>query len=199
MNAAGGSFSKVAGLVKLAPNIELTPTFDLSYDHCIVSHPSVVIISLKEIKGSGVELFSVAGFCCRTCGFKFHQKCAQRVPKLCQQVNTNLTISKTIRVCELTPTACQVRMQKILAAAMLAGETGMAESMVGIIMPGSSRLDQVSPVGNDGDSDDIYNEDYNFRTPVVKAEVSALFFFPSKILTRDCCSSAPTVCNVISE
>ena len=26
---------------------------------------------------------------------------------------------------------------------MLAGETGMAESMVGIIMPGSSRLDQV--------------------------------------------------------
>ena len=37
----------------------------------------------------------------------------------------------------------QVRMQKILAAAMLAGETGMAESMVGIIMPGSSRLDQV--------------------------------------------------------
>ena len=38
----------------------------------------------------------------------------------------------------------QVRMQKILAAAMLAGETGMAESMVGIIMPGSSRLDQVA-------------------------------------------------------
>ena len=35
-------------------------------------------------------------------------------------------------------------MQKILAAAMLAGETGMAESMVGIIMPGSSRLDQVT-------------------------------------------------------
>ena len=34
-------------------------------------------------------------------------------------------------------------MQKILAAAMLAGETGMAESMVGIIMPGNSRLDQV--------------------------------------------------------
>ena len=93
MNAAGGSFSKVAGLVKLAPNIELTPTFDLSYDHCIVSHPSVMIISLKEIKGCGVELFSVAGFCCRTCGFKFHQKCAQRVPKLCQQVNTTLTIS----------------------------------------------------------------------------------------------------------
>lgn len=40
----------------------------------------------------------------------------------------------------------QVRMQKILAAAMLAGETGMAESMVGIIMPGSSRLDQVADI-----------------------------------------------------
>lgn len=37
-------------------------------------------------------------------------------------------------------------MQKILAAAMLAGEPGMAESMVGIIMPGN-RLDQVSDCG----------------------------------------------------
>lgn len=25
------------------------------------------------------------GFCCRTCGCKFHQRCADRVPKLCQQ------------------------------------------------------------------------------------------------------------------
>ena len=82
-----------------------------------------------------VKVF-LAGFCCRTCGFKFHQKCALRVPKLCQQVS-----EESFK--DLTRTANQVRMQKILAAAMLAGETGMAESMVGIIMPGSSRLDQV--------------------------------------------------------
>jgi len=25
------------------------------------------------------------GFCCRTCGYKFHQRCADGVPKLCQQ------------------------------------------------------------------------------------------------------------------
>merc|ERR1719427_2212599 len=54
------------------------------------------------------------GFCCLTCGYKFHQKCALRVPKLCQQV----------------------RMQKILVQAMLAGEPSAPESMVGIIMPG---------------------------------------------------------------
>jgi len=40
------------------------------------------------------------GFCCRTCGYKFHQKCANGVPKLCQQV----------------------RIQKVLAQAMLARE-----------------------------------------------------------------------------
>jgi len=54
------------------------------------------------------------GFCCRTCGFKFHQKCAVKVPVLCQQV----------------------RMQKILVQTMLAGEQTAPESMVGIIMPG---------------------------------------------------------------
>jgi B-Raf proto-oncogene serine/threonine-protein kinase len=54
------------------------------------------------------------GFFCRTCGYKFHQKCAARVPKLCQQV----------------------RMQKILVEKMLAGEPSAPESMVGIIMPG---------------------------------------------------------------
>jgi pole hole protein len=26
------------------------------------------------------------GFFCRTCGYKFHQRCAESVPKLCQQV-----------------------------------------------------------------------------------------------------------------
>jgi len=98
------------------------------------------------------------GFCCRTCGFKFHQKCALRVPKLCQQV----------------------RMQKILAAAMLAGESGMAESMVGIIMPGSGRLDQDTGESRQG------------------------FVFPpnrprTQISTRDRSSSAPNVCNVIGE
>jgi len=100
------------------------------------------------------------GFCCRTCGFKFHQKCALRVPKLCQQV----------------------RMQKILAAAMLAGETGMAESMVGIIMPGSSRLDQDSGGQDRGGP--------GFVFPPSR---------PSKISTRDRSSSAPNVCNVIGE
>ena len=54
------------------------------------------------------------GFCCRTCGFKFHQKCAVKVPKLCQQV----------------------RMQKILVQTMLAGDQSAPESTVGIIMPG---------------------------------------------------------------
>ena len=83
----------------------------------------------------------LSGFCCRTCGFKFHQKCALRVPKLCQQVSVNEISLLTQDRNESS--SLQVRMQKILAAAMLAGETGMAESMVGIIMPGSSRLDQV--------------------------------------------------------
>jgi B-Raf proto-oncogene serine/threonine-protein kinase len=26
------------------------------------------------------------GFYCRTCGYKFHQRCAEQVPKLCQQI-----------------------------------------------------------------------------------------------------------------
>ena len=57
----------------------------------------------------------ITGFCCRTCGFKFHQKCATKVPKLCQQV----------------------RMERILAQVMLAGSDPSApESQVGIIMPG---------------------------------------------------------------
>ena len=57
----------------------------------------------------------INGFCCRTCGFKFHQKCATKVPKLCQQV----------------------KMQKILAMTILADrEQNAPESMVGIIMPG---------------------------------------------------------------
>ena len=56
------------------------------------------------------------GFCCRTCGFKFHQKCAVKVPKLCQQV----------------------RMQKILVQTILAGEQSAPETMVGIIMPGGN-------------------------------------------------------------
>merc|ERR1712223_1511098 len=42
------------------------------------------------------------GFCCRTCGYKFHQRCADGVPKLCQQV----------------------RIQKVLAPAMLAQDVG---------------------------------------------------------------------------
>lgn len=96
------------------------------------------------------------GFCCRTCGFKFHQKCAKEVPKLCQQV----------------------RMQKILAAAMLAGEANMTEEMVGIIMPG---MHQGSGGGGGGSG----------------------FVFPPnrgpKISTRDRSSSAPNVCNVIGD
>ena len=58
----------------------------------------------------------INGFCCRTCGFKFHQKCATKVPKLCQQV----------------------RIQKLWAQAMLAGtgDPSAPENMVGIIMPG---------------------------------------------------------------
>jgi pole hole protein len=98
------------------------------------------------------------GFCCRTCGFKFHQKCSPRVPTLCQQV----------------------RMQKILAAAMLAGDPG-AESMVGIIMPGSRLGNHDSGSGNHG---------------------SGFVFPPSRtrqINTRDRSSSAPNVCNVIGE
>ena len=39
-------------------------------------------------KGQDFRWF-LSGFCCRTCGFKFHQKCALRVPKLCQQVSVN--------------------------------------------------------------------------------------------------------------
>merc|ERR1719445_832242 len=56
----------------------------------------------------------ITGFCCRTCGFKFHQKCATKVPKLCQQV----------------------KMQKILAMNMLAGGEPSVPDSVGIIMPG---------------------------------------------------------------
>jgi len=95
------------------------------------------------------------GFCCRTCGFKFHQKCALRVPKLCQQV----------------------RMQKILVQAMLAGETSAPESLVGIIMPGGTAgLQDSAPP----------------------------FVFPPtsrkgpQISSRDRSSSAPNVCHIMA-
>jgi len=58
------------------------------------------------------------GFQCRTCGYKFHHRCSDQVPALCQQV----------------------QMQKILVQAMLAGDTGAPESVAGIIMPGHSQF-----------------------------------------------------------
>lgn len=36
------------------------------------------------------------GFCCRTCGYKFHQRCADGVPKLCQQVRMAKVIAQTM-------------------------------------------------------------------------------------------------------
>ena len=89
------------------------------------------------------------GFCCRTCGFKFHQKCAVKVPKLCQQV----------------------RMQKILVQTMLAGEQSAPETMVGIIMPGG-------------------HIDSGSHHPVRRAPA---------ISSRDRSSSAPNVCNILTE
>jgi len=53
------------------------------------------------------------GFECRTCGYKFHRRCSNRVPALCQQV----------------------RMHKIWGQALLAG-TDQTDSVAGIIMPG---------------------------------------------------------------
>jgi len=91
------------------------------------------------------------GFCCRTCGYKFHQKCALRVPKLCQQV----------------------RMQKILVQAMLAGEPSAPESLVGIIMPGLT---------HDG------HQPFVFPPGSSKKQISS----------RDRSSSAPNVCNFIT-
>lgn len=92
------------------------------------------------------------GFCCRTCGFKFHQRCANSVPKLCQQV----------------------RMQKILVQAMLAGDHPVTESVAGIIMPGS--------------------------THHLPSNTATHFVFPpgrapaKQISARDRSSSAPNVC-----
>jgi len=92
------------------------------------------------------------GFCCRTCGFKFHQRCSQFVPKLCQQV----------------------RMQKILVQAMLAGDHPVTESVAGIIMPGS--------------------------THHLPSNTATHFVFPpgrapaKQISARDRSSSAPNVC-----
>lgn len=96
------------------------------------------------------------GFCCRTCGYKFHQKCALRVPKLCQQV----------------------RMQKILVQAMLAGEPSAPESMVGIIMPGLTQ-----DMGRQAT-----NQPFVFP-PGANSRV---------ISSRDRSSSAPNVCNFIT-
>jgi B-Raf proto-oncogene serine/threonine-protein kinase len=94
------------------------------------------------------------GFCCRTCGYKFHQRCAAQVPKLCQQV----------------------RMQKILVQAMLAGDhnTCSTESVAGIIMPGSTGT-LPGP-----------NTAQHFVFPPGRA--------PAKISSRDRSSSAPNVC-----
>ena len=35
------------------------------------------------------------GFSCRTCGYKFHQRCAESVPKLCQQVRMQKVLLQT--------------------------------------------------------------------------------------------------------
>jgi len=91
------------------------------------------------------------GFCCRTCGFKFHQKCAVKVPKLCQQV----------------------RMQKILVQTMLAGEQSAPETMVGIIMPGG-------------------HIDSGSHNPLLSRR-------PPTISSRDRSSSAPNVCNILTD
>jgi len=95
------------------------------------------------------------GFCCRTCGYKFHQKCALRVPKLCQQV----------------------RMQKIIVQAMLAGEPSAPESMVGIIMPGLTQ-----------DLGRSNNPPFVFPPGSNKNQISS----------RDRSSSAPNVSNFIT-
>ena len=39
--------------------------------------------------------FLLTGFSCRTCGYRFHQRCAEHVPKLCQQVNMQRVLVKT--------------------------------------------------------------------------------------------------------
>jgi len=100
----------------------------------------------------------INGFCCRTCGFKFHQKCATKVPKLCQQV----------------------KMQKILAMNMLAGEASAPESMVGIIMPGLTSGPDI------GSSHAPFYPPHNPR----KA---------APISSRDRSSSAPNFCNIMRD
>jgi len=90
------------------------------------------------------------GFQCRTCGYKFHHRCSNQVPALCQQV----------------------RMQKILVQAMLAGDQPAPESEAGIIMPG---------MNVPGHS--------QFAFPPHKSQV--------KISNRDRSSSAPNVSHFI--
>ena len=99
----------------------------------------------------------INGFCCRTCGFKFHQKCATKVPKLCQQV----------------------KMQKILAMTILAGEQSAPESMVGIIMPGLTQ-----DLGS-GSHHPFYPPNSTRRA--------------APISSRDRSSSAPNFCNIMKD
>lgn len=40
------------------------------------------------------------GFHCRTCGYKFHQRCANGVPSLCHQVRFNHKSTSTLRKCK---------------------------------------------------------------------------------------------------
>jgi len=111
------------------------------------------------------------GFFCRTCGFKFHQKCAARVPKLCQQV----------------------RMQKILVEKMLAGEPSAPESMVGIIMPGLQQQ-QEGPLSL---SSSLHSGPGFVFPPRLRGGAHTA---PSQggISSRDRSSSAPNVCNFIT-
>ena len=99
----------------------------------------------------------INGFCCRTCGFKFHQKCATKVPKLRQQV----------------------KMQKILAMTILAGEQSAPESMVGIIMPGLTQ--------------DLGSGSHHPFYPPNSAKRAA------PISSRDRSSSAPNFCNIMKD
>ncbi|XP_040563773.1 serine/threonine-protein kinase A-Raf isoform X2 [Lepeophtheirus salmonis] len=108
------------------------------------------------------------GFCCRTCGYKFHQKCADNVPKLCQQV----------------------RMQKVLVQAMLANhnvgwrgsfQSSHIDSEAGIIMPGGGT------VGHSGDAFPFPPPAY--ATSGKKSSGSE----PNQISSRDRSSSAPNV------
>jgi len=114
------------------------------------------------------------GFFCRTCGFKFHQKCAARVPKLCQQV----------------------RMQKILVEKMLAGEPSAPESMVGIIMPG---LTQQTEGGLSLSNHYHTGPGFVFPPRMRGAGHSGGAAAPQGgISSRDRSSSAPNVCNFIT-